>query len=71
MFEPWQLAAIDEAGYNGIREEHIQRVADSIKSAGVPNVDRASFERHCRKCFINPDNFTQRDLDYLQYILNK
>lgn len=24
MFEPWQLAMIDEAGYNGIREEHIE-----------------------------------------------
>ena len=25
MFKAWQLAAIDEAGYNGISEEHISR----------------------------------------------
>ena len=24
MFEPWQLGLIDEAGYNGIRPEHIE-----------------------------------------------
>lgn len=29
MFEPWQLGAIDNAGYNGTREEHIQKVANA------------------------------------------
>ena len=30
MFEPWMLAAIDDAGYNGIRDEHLDRVANEI-----------------------------------------
>ena len=30
MFEPWQLAMIDDAGYNGIRDEHIDCVAQSL-----------------------------------------
>ena len=27
MFEPWQLGMIDEAGYNGINDGHIEKVA--------------------------------------------
>ena len=30
MFEPWQLAMIDEAGYNGIRQEHIESTVGEI-----------------------------------------
>lgn len=26
MYEPWELGVIDEAGYNGITDEHIERV---------------------------------------------
>ena len=29
-YEPWMLAAIDEAGYNGICDEHIERVAKKL-----------------------------------------
>lgn len=70
MFEPWELAAIDEAGYNGIRDEHIEEVASSLSAAGVTEVDRVTFENHCRKCGIDPDNFTQSDLEQLEEILN-
>ena len=54
MFEPWQLAAMDDAGYNGIRDEHIDRVAESLL-----------------KCGIDPNNFTQADLERLQEKLNE
>jgi len=27
-FKPWMLAAIDQAGYNGICQEHIEVVAE-------------------------------------------
>lgn len=70
MFEPWQLAAIDQAGYNGIRDEHIEEVANSLLSENLTDVDRDTFEHHCRKCGIDPDNFTQADLDRLQDKLN-
>ena len=40
MFKPWQLALIDEAGYNGIREEHIQRVAESLLSTELSEIDQ-------------------------------
>ncbi len=66
MFEPWQLAMIDEAGYNGIREEHINKVAQSLLSTGMTRIDRTTFEYHCRKCGIDPDNFSQEDLRQLE-----
>ena len=71
MFEPWQLAMIDEAGYNGIRDEHIDRVAASLLSTGLTNIDRDTFEHHCRMCGIDPDNFSQEDLDALEIKLNE
>lgn len=71
MFEPWQLGVIDNAGYNGIREEHIQKVANSLLSTGLSGIDRDIFERHCRKCGISPANFTQTDLNALEAKLNE
>lgn len=65
-FEPWMLGAIDEAGYNGIRDEHIDKVVDAILEAGVSDVDYETFARCCRKCGIDPKNFKQADLDELQ-----
>ena len=70
MFKPWQLAAIDDAGYNGIRDEHIEKVAESLLSTGLTEIDRVTFEKHCRKCCIDPHNFTQEDLERLQEKLN-
>lgn len=71
MFEAWQLAAIDDAGYNGIRDEHIDRVAESLLATGLTEIDRGTFEYHCHKCGIDPSNFTQEALDRLQERLNE
>ena len=71
MFEPWQLAMIDDAGYNGIRDEHIDRVAESLLATGLTEIDRSTFDYQCHKCGIDPNNFTQADLDRLQEALNK
>ena len=71
MFEPWQLSAMDDAGYNGIREEHIDRVAESLLATGLTEIDRCTFDYHCHKCDIDPNNFTQTDLERLQEKLNE
>lgn len=34
-FEPWQLAMMDQTGYNGIREEHVEEVAQEILQMGI------------------------------------
>ena len=44
MFEPWQLVAIDSAGYNGIRDEHLDRVADEIYNCLLNETIRAQLE---------------------------
>ena len=70
MFEFWQLAMLDDAGYNGIRDEHIGRVAESLLATGLTEIDRSTFDYHCHKCGIDPNNFTQADLEHLQERLN-
>ncbi len=64
-FEPWILGALDEEGYNGIRDEHLSRVAKEIKASGATYVDTALFKRACYSAGVNPDNFTQADIDRL------
>lgn len=71
MFEPWMLAAIDHAGYNGIRDEHISEVGEAILKSGIAEVSRQDFEVACRHCGIAPETFTQSDLDALQSYLNR
>jgi hypothetical protein len=71
MFEPWQLAAMDDAGYNGIRDEHIDRVAESLLSTGLTEIDCSTFDYHCHKCGVDPNNFTQVDLGCLQRRIQK
>ena len=68
-FEPWMLGAIDEAGYNGIREEHLRKVAGVLRQSPNDVIDTAEFRSVCRRCGISPDQFTQRDLDALQQML--
>lgn len=70
MFEPWQLAKIDDAGYNGIRNKHIDRVAESLLATGLTEIDRSTFDYHCHKFGVDPNNFTQSDLDCLKERLN-
>ena len=70
-FEPWQLAAIDEAGYNGIRDSHISKICDSLRMFGITEFDQTVFEEHCYRCGIDPANFTQEDLENLQSKLNE
>ena len=39
MFKPWQLGMIDQAGYNGIRPEHIRRVGDELNKLPYDDLD--------------------------------
>ena len=71
MFEPWQLGLIDEAGYNGIRPEHIRRVGDKLNKLPYDSLDEQDFRSACRRACIDPDNFTQSDIESLQDYLNQ
>lgn len=71
MYEPWELGVIDEAGYNGITDEHIERVAESLLHSGLTDIDYATFAHHCRLCNVDPDLFDDTDLERLQEMLNE
>ena len=66
MYDPWMLAAIDDAGYNGIRDEHLNRVADEIYKTGLSEIDRDTFDRACRRAGVNSDLFDANSLDRLK-----
>ena len=66
MFEPWQLGLIDQAGYNGIRPEHIRWVGDELNKLPYDELDEQDFRSVC----INPDDFSQSDIEALQDYLN-
>ena len=61
---------MDQAGYNGITDMHINAVASEILKTGLTLVSREDFNVACYRCGINPDNFTQDDLDALEERLN-
>ena len=66
MFEPWMLAAIDDAGYNGIRDEHLERVADEIYKTGLSEIDRDTFDHVCRRAGVDSDLFDEDSLERLK-----
>lgn len=70
-FEPWMLAAIDQAGYNDITESHIKAVAIKILETGITHVARQDFKTAYHRFGIDPDNFTQEDLNRLESHLNR
>ena len=67
----WKAAAFDRAGYNGIREEHIEAVADELAATGLTTITRDDFDRACLRQGIDGSNFKQSDLDRLKELLNK
>lgn len=66
MFEPWMLAAIDDAGYNGIRDEHIDRVADEIYKTGLSEIDRDTFVHACRRAGVEAELFDAESFEKLK-----
>lgn len=82
MFEVWQLVAIDEMGYNDfdgeeddeeccISEDDLKKVARSIWKDPREAIDKEAFFDHCYKCGVNPNKFTQDDLDCLRDLLDE
>ena len=70
-YEAWQLGLIDSAGYNGIREEHIEAVGKEIEKLPQNNIDNSAFQSACYRAGVNPNNFKQSDIDSLQDYLNR
>ena len=70
-FEAWQLGLIDAAGYNGIRGEHIEAVAEKLEKLPQDVIGTGDFRSACYRAGIDPDNITGSDLEALQDRLNR
>ena len=70
-FKPWMLAAMEEEGYMDTSEGCINRVAKYLAKSPNDIIDTAEFRRACYACDVDPDSFTQSDLEKLQRKLNK
>lgn len=69
-FQPWMLAAMEESGYTGTNEGLINRVANCLSDSPNDVIDTAEFRAACISCNVDPDSFTQDDLEKLQNKLN-
>ncbi len=67
----WHLAALEEYGYTDTNDGLINRVARTL--AGSPNdtIETTEFRQACLACNVDPDSFTQKDLEQLQRKLNE
>ena len=71
MFKSWRKASVQAAGYRGITQEHIEKVAQELLKTGLTHIDSAAFHRACLRCGINGATFTPEDLKKLEERLNR
>lgn len=70
-YKSWQLAAMEEFGYIDTSAGLIHRVARFLSESPNDTIEPEEFRRACIACGVDPDSFTQSDLNQLQNLLNK
>ena len=70
FYSSWQLAALEEAGYMDTSESCIKRVAHYLENSPNDTIHKTEFRQACIRCNVDPDSFSQSDLDELQRKLN-
>ena len=71
MFKDWQLAMMEDYGLMDTNTGLINRVARQLSNSPNDTIDSAEFRSACLACGVDPDSFTQKDLDQLQRKLNE
>ena len=66
MFKDWQLGLLEEYGYMDTNEGLIGRVANVLNQSSNDVIDTDEFRSACYTAGVDPDSFTQSDLDSLQ-----
>ena len=66
MFEPWQLAMMEDCGLMDTDTGLVNRVAYELAKSPNDTIETAEFRSACYACGVDPDSFTQRDLDQLR-----
>ena len=71
MFKEWHLTAMEDAGYMDTNEGCINRVAHYLAKSQNDTIDIDEFSRASYACNVDPNSFTQSDLNKLQKKLNQ
>ena len=71
MFQAWQLAMMEDYGLTDTSTGLINRVARALAESPNSTIETEEFRRTCHRCGVDPDSFTQSDLDQLQRKLNE
>ena len=66
MFKDWQLAAMEDYGLTDTGTGLINRVARRLAESPNDVIGTEEFRSACLSCGVDPDSFTQSDLDQLQ-----
>lgn len=69
--ESREMAALEEYGYTDTGIGCINRVARYLAASPNDIIDTAEFRSACHACNVDPDSFTQADLELLQNKLNQ
>ncbi len=70
-YKAWHLTAMEEHGYMDTNDGLINRVANYLAKSPNDTIDTAEFRSACIACNVDPDSFSQSDLEKLQRKLNK
>lgn len=71
MIEAWKLAMLEDYGLMDTNTGLINRVARRLAESPNDTIGTDEFRRTCLSCGVDPDSFTQSDLDQLQRKLNE
>lgn len=69
-YKAWHLAAMEDAGYLDTDTGLINRVARILAASPNDEIGTDEFRNACYEAGMDPDSFTQSDLDQLQRKLN-
>ena len=71
MFKDWQLAMMEDYGLTDTNTGLVNRVARQLAQSPNDTIETAEFRSACISCGVDPDSFTQSDLNQLQNKLNE
>ena len=69
-FKDWHLTAMEEAGFMDTNTGLINRVANYLANSPNDTIETEEFREACIACNVDPDSFTESDLEQLQRRLN-
>ena len=70
-YKPWILSAMEENGFMTTSEGLVSRVADHLSNSPNDVINTDEFRDACISCNVDPDSFSERDLERLQEKLNR